>query len=400
MNTIFEQAKSVPVSGEYTVAVVGGGIAGIAAALSAKRAGADRVILLERGFVLGGLATQGLIAIYEPICDGKGNQVNFGIAEELLRLSVEYGTEDDTPNPWLTGGDKDARIKKRFRVSYNPNVFAISAEQLLLKEGVEILYGTLVCGVQKNGEKIEYLFVENKSGRSAIKVYSVVDASGDADVCVLSGAKTSEYTKGNDLASWCYALYDEKYALRWLSEPVEIPQEYKGALTQVPKKKYRSIEATELTEQVIDAHANIMNYFHTHLHGKISKTSSITTIASIPQIRMTRKLDGAYALDILDEGKHFEDSVGAVSDWRQAGLTVELPFRSLYGKEVKNLITAGRCISTTEEMWEITRVIPACAVSGEAAGLASALSDDFATLDVKKLQAYLLQRGVMLYYND
>ncbi len=398
MNTIIEQAKAVPIVGEYDVAVVGGGIAGIAAALAAKRAGAEKVLLLEREFVLGGLATQGLVAIYEPICDGNGKQVNFGIAEELLRLSVQYGTEDPRPNPWLTGGDKEAKIKQRFRVSYNPNVFAIEAEQLLLKEGVELLYGTVVCGVEKEGDKIKYLYLENKSGRSAIKVYSVVDCSGDADVCKLSGAKTSEYTRGNDLASWCYALYEGQYRLRWISAPVPIPEEYADKLTPVPLKKYRAIEGTELTEQTIDMHANIMNYFHTHLHSEISLTSSIACIPSIPQIRMTRKLDGAYALDILDRGKRFEDAVGAFSDWRKPDFVVELPFRSLYGVEVKNLIAAGRCISTTEEMWDISRVIPCCAVSGEAAGAAAAMTDDFASLDVKKLQAHLVNKGVALHY--
>ena len=62
------------------VCVCGGGVAGIAAALAAKRAGADEVILLERGFMLGGLATAGLVTIYLALCDGRGHQVCFGLA--------------------------------------------------------------------------------------------------------------------------------------------------------------------------------------------------------------------------------------------------------------------------------------------------------------------------------
>ena len=80
---IREPQRQIPVSGNYDVAVVGGGVAGIAAALSSARAGA-KTVLLERQFALGGLATLGLVTIYLPLCDGCGHQVSFGIAEELL----------------------------------------------------------------------------------------------------------------------------------------------------------------------------------------------------------------------------------------------------------------------------------------------------------------------------
>lgn len=398
MKTIKEKSKKIPIIDEYSVAVVGGGIAGIAAALSAKRAGAKKVVLIEREFVLGGLATAGLVTIYLPICDGRGNQVNFSIAEELFRLSIKYGAEDWYPDAWLDGNDKEARIKQRFKVIYNPNIFAICAEQLLLSEGVEIMYGTMLCGTEMNRDKIEYLYLENKSGRSAIKVGSVVDSSGDADVCKFASAKTSLYEKGNELSSWCYQYSDGEYGLKMVNH-FPIPEEYKGQLTEVPIKKYRSIEAAELTEQVIDAHANLLNYFQIQLDGKISKTNAITAMPSIPEIRMTRKLNGIYDIDMSDEGKHFEDSVGVIADWRKVGPVVELPFRCLYGKEVKNLIVAGRCISSTQRMWEITRVIPACAVTGEAAGAAAAMTNDFASLDVKKLQKYLTSKGVMIRYD-
>jgi hypothetical protein len=114
---------------------------------------------------------------------------------------------------------------------------------------------------------------------------------------------------------------------------------------------------------------------------------------------MTRKINGVYDIDMADEGTHFEDSVGVIADWRKVGPVVELPFRSLYGNDVKNLITAGRCISSTQRMWEITRVIPSCAVTGEAAGAAAAMTDDFVSLDVKKLQEYLTSKGVMIRYD-
>ena len=86
---IIETIKT-EITEQYDVAVCGGGIAGIAAALAAAREG-KKVVLIEKQFMLGGLATAGLITIYLPLCDGKGRQVSFGLAEELLRLSITYG---------------------------------------------------------------------------------------------------------------------------------------------------------------------------------------------------------------------------------------------------------------------------------------------------------------------
>ena len=89
--------KELPICYECDVAVVGGGVAGIAAALSAARQGA-KVALVEKQCVLGGLATSGLITIYLPLCDGMGRQVSFSIAEELLRLSILRGVEERYPS--------------------------------------------------------------------------------------------------------------------------------------------------------------------------------------------------------------------------------------------------------------------------------------------------------------
>ena len=92
MKTILENAKEIPVAGDYDVIVAGGGVAGIAAALAAARHGA-KTLLLERMYMLGGLATSGLVTVYLPLCDGAGHQVSFGLAEELLRLCVSHGFE-------------------------------------------------------------------------------------------------------------------------------------------------------------------------------------------------------------------------------------------------------------------------------------------------------------------
>ena len=124
------------------------------------------------------------------------------------------------------------------------------------------------------------------------------------------------------------------------------------------------------------------------------------TLPIIPQIRMTRRLVGEYELDEGQMHTFFKDSIGMVSDWRKRGPVYEVSFSTLYSKKVRNLITAGRCISVTDEMWDIMKVIPCCAVTGQAAGAAAAICEDFSNIDIEKLQEILRNDGVVLHESD
>ena len=75
---------------QYDLIVVGGGVAGVSAALSSAREGL-KVLLIEKNALLGGLATIGLISWYEPLCNGSGTQLMFSQTEELLNLAIKYG---------------------------------------------------------------------------------------------------------------------------------------------------------------------------------------------------------------------------------------------------------------------------------------------------------------------
>ena len=190
--SIKEPARELPVTDTCDVLVAGGGIAGVSAALAAARNGAD-VLLLEREFGLGGLATLGLIAIFLPLCDGRGNQVCGGICEELFRLSIAHGAEEGYPVPcaWLEKGPLEERVKQRFLAQFNPVYFALEMEGLLRREGVRILYGTQAAAVQVEGNRITHVLVENKSGRSAIRARMYVDCTGDADLAARAGVETA-----------------------------------------------------------------------------------------------------------------------------------------------------------------------------------------------------------------
>ncbi len=382
------------VVGEYDVAVCGGGFAGISAALASARQG-KKTVLFERSFMLGGLGTAGLVTIYLPLCDGFGKQVSFGIAEELFRLSISMGAEARYPENWLDGVGTRTQNDKRFEVQYNAQLFAILAEKLLLSQGVDLLYGTYAVGVSMSGDRIDHIITENKSGRQAYKITSVVDATGDADIAEFAKAPTALFAPKNILAAWYYFLDKSGYNLNMLGYADILGSE---DIPKLSPNRYTGVDGKEISDMTCEAHKYLLD--DVKKRREKDETVVPVTIATIPQLRMTRRIDGEYTLEIDEEHKYFEDSVGMVSNWRKRGPVYEVPFRTLYSSKVKNLICAGRITSVGDVMWDIMRVIPCCAVTGEAAGVAAAMTDDFSALDVKALQKKLVENGVVLHERD
>ncbi len=123
-------------------------------------------------------------------------------------------------------------------------------------------------------------------------------------------------------------------------------------------------------------------------------------MASIPQVRMTRKIVGRHTLSNDEVHTFQERSIGMVSDWRKAGPVYEVPFDVLSSDDLQNVLFAGRLVSTTEQLWDVLRVIPCCAVTGEAAGTAAAMFTDFDNIDILALQKRLENQGVVLHENE
>lgn len=380
---------------KYDIAVIGGGIAGISAALSAARLG-KKVVLAESSYILGGLATSGLVTIYLPLCDGLGRQVSFGIAEELLKLSISYGSEGDYPSAWLNSDECNVSVRKnsRYLTRFNPHVFAILCEKLLLENGVEIIFGAKISELKKNSDRDTVLSVSLLTNTDAYEIIadSFIDCTGDASVFYLFGAETVLPEHKNADAAWYYEVKEGEFKLKQIGNCSYIysTSEYHGI---------SGLDSEENTLEVISSHARIIDDFLKN--GKVSQNHAIATLPTIPQIRMSRMIKGVCRINKNDDKKYVQSSVGMFPSWLEKGPVFELPIESLYCSSIKNLCTAGRSISVEgDDMWDITRVIPVCAVSGEAAGVLAAVSSDFKIAYLKGIQNILTGRGVKLHLSD
>jgi hypothetical protein len=236
--------------------------------------------------------------------------------------------------------------------------------------------------------------VENKSGRSAIRCKTLVDASGDADVCFKAGEETVSLST-NSRSGWFYYFDGSKVVL----DTFATSYDSLGKTMPDGGRGFAGDDAGEVTDFVVETRKLIRQ----RLESYRTENSKVLPLfmPSIPCFRMTRRLKSDYELEESDDKKYFEDSLGMTGDWRKKGPVFFLPLRSLAATRTDNLISAGRCISAGETGWDITRVIPACVATGEAAGTAAAVASsarrpEFSSLDIPALQAKLIENGVII----
>lgn len=200
------------------------------------------------------------------------------------------------------------------------------------------------------------------------------------------------YGPGIVSSGWYYYCDDGRYDLQYVGVDCTKPERCVGL------RRYGGVDGKELSEYVIESHDNMLKHFLGK--GDLSEKHMLATMATIPQVRMTRRLASGVELDLTDDKRYFEDSVGLFPNWRKRGPVYELPYAALHGKKIKNLAVAGRCISATDAMWDITRVIPVCAVAGEAVGTAATMDRDFDQVDVAQLQEKLRRNGVKIHTDE
>jgi hypothetical protein len=444
--TLREPARDTEVYGEYDVVVLGGGPAGMAAAVSAARVGRSTLLVERYGF-LGGMGTAAGVTNFCGLhanVHGEIRRVVHGVASELLDRIDSLGGLN-APH---------ALFGKTVAQAYDTAAYKIAADQMMEAAGVKLLFHALAAGVVMDApRRIGALLVETKSGRRAVIGRTFVDASGDGDLAAWAGVP---FDKGDGMGNMLYpstmfrlnGIDPERAGKAWEAiprlmlqaeaegryrfprkTPIVRPQksgiEWRVNLTQLANAQGNAMDGTdadELTQAELLGRRQIAGVagFLREVPG--FERAYIVDIAPQVGIRETRRMRGLYQLtesDVL-ECASFDDTIG-VNGWplelhlkgdvefrwpkipESRGFN-QLPYRMIVPAEIDNLWIAGRCASMSHEAQSAARVTGACFVMGEAAGTAADLAIAGglagAGVDPAGLQARLQTQGAFLGHED
>lgn len=396
-------SKKLNVKDEYDIIVVGGGVAGCAAAVSASKRG-KKVLLIEKTNLLGGLGTIGLINFFVPMCNGRGKQIIYGLAEKWLRDSAKL-SYDTIPNDWKNG-EPTTPTNERYVQRYSPNIFALQLLEEVKNAGVNLLFDCIGTEPILENDVVKGVITDSKSGLEYYGCKILIDTSGDADLMRRAGIPTvngenfftysvkmltlNGLQRGIDKNDVSYAISGESGGninLWGDKQPDNVP-------------KWSGLTVEEVTDYLITNQLIVLD----KMKNSNKTERDIITLPTMPQFRTTCRIDGEYTLKVSDCYKHFEDSICAINDFEHRDHLWEVPYRCLINKKCKNVITAGRSVSGEGYGWDLLRVIPVAILTGQAAGEASvlALNGNGSVLDVNvtTLQNVLKNENVMIHFPD
>jgi len=437
---IEEPPRRTPLLAQCEVLVVGGGPAGLAAAVAAAQRGADTLLIERYGF-LGGMGTAGGVTNFAGLYgrrEGRMEQLVRGAASELLdRIEALGGLNE--PQDGMGG-----RIRVR---SYDVAAYKCAADAWLTSHRVGVLFHALACGVHLEDGRIDALLLQTRSGRVAIKAQQVIDASGDADVAALSGAMftlgdgqgqmlypSTMFRIGEVHAGRAQAAIGEFGAIESLMEaaaeryafprrgailrPQRNPRQWRANVTQLRNESGAAVDATdalELSAAEMEGRRQIVQYMR-FLRAEVPgfEHAEIAEIAAQVGIRETRRVHCQHMLEGQEviSGARFPDSIGlnawpieahvdGAVQWQHFldpdNAYNQLPYRMLLPLQPapRNLWVAGRCAGMTHIGQSAARASGACFAMGQAAGTAAALSLR-GCFEVAQLQRALKEKGAVL----
>jgi hypothetical protein len=410
--TYHETARDLPVAREVDVIVVGGGPAGLVAAIAAARNGA-RTVLIERFGYLGGTATASLMACI----NGFRNQVEpdytqtvRGIPEEIVLGLKALGGLGKSPYPQKAYPTEPGQMEYSYAI--DTEVFKYLTLKLCVEAGVDLLFHTWFCDSIVEDGVLKGVIVENKSGRQALLAKVVVDASGDGDVAARAGAPFWQTVQDEAPRLVDALMYRIEFGA---SRPETLHGCDFGANAVLWGPRSTPIDGTDadaLSRAEVDTRLRVYEDFAQKQAGEPTLADAkLIETPPLLGIRQTRFIEGEYKLTAEDaiEGRRFDDVVAISScaiihyyGYRRylEHEGYDIPYRCLLPKQVEGLLIAGRCISSEQQPYESHRaMIPIMAI-GEAAGTAAALSAlrDVAprALDVTTLQDTLIAQGAEL----
>jgi len=403
---------------ETEVLVVGGGAAGVAAAVTAARCG-HRVTLVERYGFCGGGAVAGMsgtvCGLYAASDDPASppEQVIFGFADEFVKLLEE---RDGLAPP--------VRYGKTFTRVHDPLVWREGADHLLREAGVQVLFHCTVTGVLLDGDRVVGLTAYSKQGPLELRAGITIDASGDADVVAMAGFPSFIGDQGrvqNPTMIFRLGGVDtERFLLAYGSDTImpphfsELLQAHNGKGYFLPRAKIwlftttrpgellcnctrvigpdgrelNTLIARDFTDAELEGRRQIREYwrfFRDHIEG--CEASWVNDTGVQVGVRQTRQVGGVVRLanDDIVRGAKFADGI-ARSPWPielHSGPkphvewllddVYEIPYGCFVPQRGEGLLVAGRCLSAEHEAVASARVTAQCFSYGHAIGHAAAM---------------------------
>lgn len=415
---------------KYELVVVGGGLSGVAAAVSAAREGVKTLIIEKEGCLGGAMSNSSVypfMKYYIKNEDGSRRLLSDGIFTEMRKRQRELVETDDEYS------------------KFSPEIFKFVLDDMADEAGVDLLFHSLVIGVDVDERRIRSLKVATKGEIINVEADMFIDASGDGVLIEKSGCAYQLGRESDGLSqpmTTCFRLCDVDLEL-FAAEKEELQKKYleekeKGNIRNPRENiltfiglgsnilhlnttrviKLDPTDSFDLSIAEVEARRQVLEmYRFLRENARSCKNCRIISMAQEIGIRESRKLLGEHVLT-ADEMKNqvvFEDTV-ALGNYMidihnpsgegtylyrfKEGEYYRIPYRSLLPREIDNMLVAGRCLSATHEAHSAVRIMPICACLGEAAGVASALSKksgkDFHGIDTSELRRMLSQNGAAI----
>jgi hypothetical protein len=412
MKTYMEPSRQLPISRDVDVIVVGGGPAGLAAAIASARNGA-RTVLIEQFGYLGGTATASLMACingFRNQVEPDSTQTVRGIAEEIVLQLKALGGLGISPYPQKAYPTEPGQMEYSYAI--DTEMFKYVTLKLCAEAGVDMLLHTYFCDTITEDGVVKGIVVENKSGRSALLARMVVDGSGDGDVAYRAGAPfwqivADEAPRLNDAL-----MYRIQFGATRPEKHHACDFGTHAVVWGPSAQPINGVDAEALSRAEIDARLGV----YEDLAAKQAKEPALAgaRIIETPPllgIRQTRFVEGEYKLSAEDaiQGRRFDDVVAISScpiihyyGYRRylEHEGYDIPFRALIPKQVDHLLVAGRCLSSEQQPYESHRAMIPMMATGEAAGTAAALCAAQGigprALEIRTLQKALVAGGAEL----
>ena len=437
--TILEPSRWLKVCRETEVLVVGGGPAGVAAALAAARNGADTT-LVERYNHLGGMATGGLVILIPNMSAGTEEQEIAGICDEMMRRVDAKGGARHPQRRHLGSTEPqvieelkhyhdfvvDGRV--RMSVIVDPEMLKCVLNEMIEEAGVKLYLHSWASTAMVDGDHVRGVAFESKSGRQAILSKTTIDTTGDGDVFASAGAEFDGVVDPN--------LRSASVAVVWRMGDVDFPaysnfrhsepEAFKALMGEMreaigfdafPLPTHRDdqvwvnnwvlgrdcLDVDDITWTEV-AVRKAMLKAHDILKRKMPgfEKSFILDTASQLGTRGSRRLIGEHVVteDDVRSGAVFSDTIAVIPPFHIKTPPKAIPYRSLVPARVDDLLVAGRCFSSDPFANDLLNLIPFCVAMGEAAGTAAAVAVADGVqprkVDVGKVQRKLLGQGVWL----